>query len=137
MIQKTISEEALRNTILRIAARHMWMAIPKELEDFLVAYIASILEAEFINEKPEGILCGILTELTWAYHVGWLNLEDSDPYVQMKEHCELPSFEAIGPHGTWVRITDCEDCSPFYDADEESMNRMLQECQRYGHYYLR
>jgi len=137
MSQEKILEEALRNMLHKIAARHMWMAIPEELEDYLVSYVADTIEPEFLDERPEGCLCNILTEIAWAYHAGWINIKDPDPYSQMEEHFELPDLEVVGPHGAWVKITDCGGCAPFYEADEKSTERMLSECQQYGHYYLR
>lgn len=131
------ARNALRGMLLRIAARHLWLAIPKELEDYLVAYIMGNIISEFWNEEPGGVLSGILTECAWAYHVGWLDLKDSDPYSQMPEQFEMPSFEVMGPHGARVKITECENCEEFFAADEASMKRMVRECRTYGHFYLR
>jgi hypothetical protein len=137
MNQVTLTSEELNNMIVRFAARHMWMAIPKELEEYLVTYIINTIDPKFLDEKPGGCLCSILTELTWAYHVGWIDLKNPDPYSQMENYVQLPDFEVVGPYETGIKITNREDSTSFYEADEESVSRMLWECEKYGHYYLR
>lgn len=129
---------SLRNMLLRIAARYLWMAVPKALEDYLVTYVFNHTTEDSWNDNPEGILCVILTECTWAYHVGWLDLENPDPYSQMPEPSfEIPDFKVIGPHETWIKIAHQDHCDELGEKDDVFYDKADQEYQEYGYFYLR
>jgi hypothetical protein len=102
----------VRRALQQACSRHLWCAIPRRLEDYIVAYASAVLEDEDIYYSSHGPLFEIAVDCSHWYHQGLLDLDIKDPYSQnLHEVCDPAMINVATVYDMQVTIRQASDSS--------------------------
>ena len=118
------ARRSVRDKLRTACSRHLWMAVPRELEDYVVGEAAATIPAEDVDASYHGALFGLAVRCAVWYHTGILDLE------KPLEAQDLPwlsddwsDFAVITAYDAVVTVSTAEstavhvDCDAMGDAD--------------------
>ena len=68
------ARRAVRNRLRTVCSRHLWMAVPKELEDYVVREAVASIPSEDLDASYHGPLFELAVRCAVWYHTGMLDL---------------------------------------------------------------
>ena len=62
------SRRNIRSALRKACSQHLWMAVPRELEDAIVSAAEREIPEEDIDASPYGLLFGLALDMVHEYH---------------------------------------------------------------------
>lgn len=115
---------SVRDALRKACSRHLWMAVPEELEDYVVSEAVATIPAEDVDASYHGVLFELAVRCAVWYHTGILDLE------KPLEVQDLPwmsddwdGFAVVTAYDAVVTVSTAEstgiriNCDAMEDAD--------------------
>ena len=118
------TRRAVREALRKACSRHLWMAVPKELEDYIVGEAVEAVRAEDVDASYHGALFELAVRCAVWYHTGALDLDrpleaQALPWLsdEWDGFAVITSYDAVVAVSTADSVGIGIDCDAMDDAD--------------------